>query len=221
MGRPLRPRAQGARSPRACRKRSFPGRSTGDQAPRARLAGRQGSPGPADREQGPGSVAASGWQTMVQPVHETIYVDWLCSAAAVWRRDVFDDYLFDERFEGYSYLEDLDFSYSVSRKFRLAIVGGPGFLHFPSPRGRISGFHFGKVEAANRLYFVRKHGLSTVRCYAGILIRLAMTLGQGMKERDPYFVQRACGNVAGLVDSRIHPFCCISPGAGRTSPDSF
>jgi hypothetical protein len=33
----------------------------------------------------------------------------LPSGASVWRREIFDKFSFEEFFEGYSYLEDLDF----------------------------------------------------------------------------------------------------------------
>ncbi len=35
---------------------------------------------------------------------------------------------------------------------------------------------FGRVEVRNRLYFVRKHGLSIGRCYTGLAIRMASLL---------------------------------------------
>lgn len=146
----------------------------------------------------PGGVALSGWQSIVGTIEETIYVDWLCSGAAVWRRRAFEEFKFDEHFDGYSYLEDLDFSYAVSRRFKLAVVAGPGFMHFPSPCGRLSGTKFGRIESANRLYFVRKHGLSVPRCFIGLGIRCLMSFGAALKTRDPFYCQRALGNLRGL-----------------------
>jgi glycosyltransferase involved in cell wall biosynthesis len=145
-----------------------------------------------------GGVAPSGWQNILGTIDETIFVDWLSSGAAVWRRRIFDEFKFDEHFDGYSYLEDLEFSYSVSRRYKLAVVAGPGFLHFPSPRGRLSDARFGRIESANRLYFVRKHGLSVGHCYLGLVIRCLMSVGAAIKTRNPFFCQRAWGNVQGL-----------------------
>lgn len=147
----------------------------------------------------PGEVAPSGWQSLTGRVEQTTWVRWLCSGASVWRRGVLATTVFDEFFDGYSYLEDLDFSYSVSRTHRLAIVAEAGFRHYPSPSGRSSAYRFGKVEARNRLYFVRKHGLSVGRCYLGLLVRLAMTAGSALAGRPRGKLARAAGNLSSIA----------------------
>jgi GT2 family glycosyltransferase len=147
----------------------------------------------------PGSVALSGWQTIIGELTETQFADWLPSGAATFREKVFVDNIFDEFFESYSYLEDLDFSYSVSRKGRLAVVADAGYSHYPSRGGRISAKVFGLYEVRNRLYFVRKHGLSLTRCCLCLAIRWTMTVMAGLRHCDPDFFRRACGNVYGLM----------------------
>lgn len=149
----------------------------------------------------PGRVMPSGWQTLTGTVERNIYVDWLPSTAAVWRRDVIDDFTFDEFFDGYSYLEDLDFSYSVRGKYRLAVVAEAGFRHYASTSGRRSAYAFGKVEAQNRLYFVRKHQLSIIHCLAGLFVRWMMTLCRAVGRGDPAALGRAAGNCVGLLQS--------------------
>jgi len=148
-----------------------------------------------------GQVMPSGWQTLAGIVSETTLVQWLPSGASVWRKEVFERFTFDEYFDGYSYLEDLDFSYSVGRHYKLAVVAGAGFKHYPSPAGRSGMVRFGKVEVANRLYFVRKHGLSVSRCYLGLLIRMLMTAGGALSRRWRQNLGRAWGNVLGLLQS--------------------
>jgi FkbM family methyltransferase len=140
----------------------------------------------------PGGVARSGWQSVVGTVDQNTQVQWLPSGAVVWRRDVFKNGGFDGFFQGYSYLEDLDFSYDISRQRRLFIVADAGFSHYPATAGRIGKYQFGKTEVANRLHIVRKHQLSRWRCCVGLLIRFFMTLAQGD-------FARAAGNVAGLA----------------------
>jgi len=147
----------------------------------------------------PGLVMPSGWQTITANVPETLEVEWLLSGASVWRRKVLEKYQFDEFFDGYSYLEDLDFSYSVGREYRLAVVANAGFRHDPSPSARASSYHFGKVEARNRLYFVRKHGLSVGRCYLGLLVRLLMTTGSALLRLSRGGLARAGGNLAAIA----------------------
>lgn len=143
----------------------------------------------------PGSVSPSGWQTVTEEIAEIQFVDWLPSGAVLFRREVFSQNLFDEVFDNYSYLEDLDISYTIGRAGRLAIVADAGFSHFPSSGGRISARQFGRCEVRNRLYFVRKHHLSLSRCYLGLAIRLSMSICDGLVQRNTNQLRRALGNV--------------------------
>jgi len=148
-----------------------------------------------------GQVMPSGWQTMAANVDKTIGVEWLSSCASVWRKQIFEKFSFDEFFDGYSYLEDLDFSYSVGRQYKLAVVAEAGFRHYPSSSGRSGMVRFGKVEVRNRLYFVRKHGLSMWRCYLGLMIRMLMTLAGAFSLCWRQNLGRAMGNCIGLLQS--------------------
>ncbi len=148
-----------------------------------------------------GVVMPSGWQTLAGTVKGTTFVEWLPSTAAVLRREIFERFSFDEFFDGYSYLEDLDFSFSVSRHYRLAIIADVEYWHYPSPSGRVSQYCFGKIEVRNRLYIVRKHRLSLSRCYLGLLVRFFMTLGSALMTRKRADLQRALGNYMGIVQS--------------------
>lgn len=148
-----------------------------------------------------GGVAPSGWQAVFGTVPESTDVDWLPSTAVVWSAEVLRAVRFDEFFDGYSYLEDLDLSYAVSRSYRLAVVADAGYSHFPSQHGRTSARDFGRVEVRNRLYFVRKHGLSVWRCYAGLVVRLVLTLSGAIRGRDLRLLDCAAGNIAALAAS--------------------
>ncbi len=148
----------------------------------------------------PGSVSRSGWQTVTGEIAKTQSVDWVPSGAALFRREVFSTKLFDEAFESYSYLEDLDLSYTISRMGQLAIVADAGFFHCPSAGGRVSARRFGRFEVRNRLYFVRKHGLSVGRCYLGLVIRMAMSACSGIIRADFGLLVRALGNVEELIE---------------------
>jgi GT2 family glycosyltransferase len=144
----------------------------------------------------PGSVSASGFQVMMTGLTADAEVEWLPSGASVWRRSIFDEFQFDEWFEGYSYLEDLDFSYRVGKSYRLYLAAGAGIYHDPSPRGRMSGFRFGRREVANRLYFVRKHPeLSVGKCYLALWIKAGLNLLQGVRRFEGSSIQRSVGNI--------------------------
>jgi glycosyltransferase involved in cell wall biosynthesis/GT2 family glycosyltransferase len=145
-----------------------------------------------------GVVMPSGWATMIGEVKEDIFVQWLPSGASLWRKSIFDKFQFEEHFEQYSYLEDLDFSYGVGKYYKLMVIADAGYYHYHSPSGRISHYQFGITEILNRLYFVKKNGLSIPRCYLAIFVRLAMTLLSSVKDLDLKSFQRGLGNCLGL-----------------------
>jgi len=147
----------------------------------------------------PGSVSKSGWQTVIPGLAQDQFVDWLPTTAVTFRREAFQLSLFDDFYESYSYLEDLDLSYTVGRSGRLAVVAEAGFHHFPSPSGRVTPYQFGRYEVRNRLYFVRKHNLSLLRCYLGLAIRLAMSLISGIGHLNRSQLERALGNLQELL----------------------
>jgi len=146
-----------------------------------------------------GLVMPSGWATMIGEVEENIFVQWLPTLASVWRKEILGKYSFEEKFTEYSYLEDLDFSYGVSRMYRLAVLAKAGVFHYHSPAGRIGSYKFGKIEVANRLFLVKKHGLSFGSCYLAIFIRLFMTVGAAVKGMDKNLLLRALGNIKALL----------------------
>lgn len=151
-----------------------------------------------------GAVTRSGFQTMIGRVEATGWTDWLPTTAAVWRREIFRGHRFDEWYSGYSYLEDLDFSYHVGRVYRLAVAAAARYRHLPAEGGRGDGYAFGLREVLNRVHFVRKHSeLSLARCRAALVLRLAMSLAAAVRERDPDHLARAWGNVVGLARSFI------------------
>jgi GT2 family glycosyltransferase len=145
-----------------------------------------------------GCVSKSGWQTVFGEMKEDEYVEWLPTTAVVFRRSVLDQDLFDEAFDTYSYLEDLDLSYTVSRRGKLIVVANAGFFHFPSPSGRITPRQFGRCEVRNRLHFVRKHKLSLFRCYVALAIRLGMSVSGCIIQRNASELRRAVGNIEAI-----------------------
>jgi GT2 family glycosyltransferase len=160
----------------------------------------------------PGMVAHSGWQTMIGKVATNQFVDWLPTAAVLFRRCVFDQNIFDEIFDSYSYLEDLDLSYTISRIGRLAVVADAGFCHFSSPNGRVSTRQFGRCEVRNRLYLVKKHHLSKIRCYLGLAIRLLMSVGSGLVTKDKSQLNRALGNIEEILKQTAVPAKNLTTG---------
>jgi GT2 family glycosyltransferase len=131
-------------------------------------------------------------------LRETTYVRWL--HAVVYARKVLEEYTFDEWFKGYGYLEDLDLSYRVGKQYKLAVVQGARFYHYPSPLGRTDPYLFGKKEIVNRLYFVRKHKeLSPASCCLALGARALITACVGIQRRESCYFRRLAGNLAGLL----------------------
>ncbi|MBM3304837.1 MAG: glycosyltransferase [Candidatus Aminicenantes bacterium] len=155
----------------------------------------------------PGAVAPSGFQTMVGVVERTTWTDWLPSGASVWRRELLRDHRFDEWFGGYSYLEDLDFSYRVGKTFRLAVVAEARYRHLPAEGGRGSGYVFGLREVLNRVRFVRKNPeLSGAKCRAALVLRMLMSAAAAAEQRKFASLARPWGNAIGLARSFLeHP----------------
>ncbi len=149
-----------------------------------------------------GDVLPSAFQTMIGRVKNNVFVDWLPTGAVVWKKNIFKDYSFDEWFTDYSYLEDLDFSYRVGKKFRLMVLSEAKYFHFPALNGRGSDFRFGQREVKNRVYMVKKYPeFSLLKCYLALFVRMMMNLGLFFREQRFHYFQRAVGNAAGLISS--------------------
>lgn len=83
-------------------------------------------------------------------------VDFMTTACAVWRREVFESGLgFDPFFKGYGVLEDAHFSLRARKSWRLLQCGGARCQHFPSPRGRTNSIRIGYMCVVNYYYVFR------------------------------------------------------------------
>ena len=121
----------------------------------------------------------------------TTYVDWLPSGAVLWRSEVLRHCRFDEYFDRYSYLEDLDLSFTARRNWKLAVAADALYNHYPSPARHSSSYSFGRTEVKNRLYFVDKHGLSQPRCWLGLALRMGSTASRACFAATP-MLSAAC-----------------------------
>ena len=158
-----------------------------------------------------GLVMRSGFQTVIGIVSETRCVQWLPSGAAVYPRRILEEYSFDEWFHGYSYLEDLDFSYTLGKKYKLAVVANAQFHHYPSEIGRLDPYVFGKREVVNRLHFVRKHAeLSPALCAFALAVRALMSIFLGVTRLERAHLRRAWGNLAAV-------FLILTRGSGAVA----
>lgn len=112
-----------------------------------------------------GEVLSSGFNyDPYDPEMKLTYTDWLSGGVTVWRSNIFHEYSFDEWFSGYGAYEDVDFSYRVRKKYKLAVNPDARVQHLMDTEKKGSSFRIGKKEVLNRLYFVKKHPeLSVIR----------------------------------------------------------
>jgi len=145
-----------------------------------------------------GRVLPSGLPTPIFPTSETVRVDWLETLALTLRREVVEEFAFDDFFAGYSYLEHVEYTYRVSRRYKLFAVSNARVTHYSRPIR--NGYALGKMQVVNRIHFVRKHKeLSSPQCCLALLLHMFFNVAVGVLLRDAGYLKRACGNCVGLA----------------------
>lgn len=94
---------------------------------------------------------------MQAPFSGTREVDFMTTACAVWRRDVFEHGLrFDEFFRDYGVLEDAHLSLRAGRNWKLLQCGDARCDELHSPNGRADRSRIGYKSVANYYYVFRE-----------------------------------------------------------------
>jgi GT2 family glycosyltransferase len=141
-----------------------------------------------------GVVTQSGWQTKIINLKKDQTVEWIYTAACIFKFKIIKNIRFDESFGSYSYLEDLDFSLKLKKK--IFIPYKAKFNH-PNIVER-NGFNFGFIEVRNRYIIVKKNNLVTIYFFIGTLVRFLISIISSFFGK-PRFLARALGNVYGLL----------------------
>ena len=151
-----------------------------------------------------GAVLRSGYEATIAPVRKDTFFEWLCGGATVWRRQVIEEFQYDEWFRGYAYFEDVDYSYRVGRKYRLIILAGARVKHLSPPVKENRNYLLGKCQVVNRRYFMQKNpDLSVGLFYWATLGLVIANIGEGILTNSPGLFARAWGNVVGLLQSGL------------------
>lgn len=150
----------------------------------------------------PGRVLPSGFASSITPQAADIDTQWLYGGATVWRRAVIDAFPYDEWFVGTGFMEDIDFSYTVSSRYRLLVVARARLAHYSRPVRADRQRLLGKWQIVNRMHIVRKHrvrGLSVAAAWWASLGLMLLNLAAAVvrRRRDPW--NRALGNAAGML----------------------
>jgi GT2 family glycosyltransferase len=107
-----------------------------------------------------------------------VEVQILGGCCASYRRSVLEEYQFDENLPGYGLQEDVDFSWRVSRKYRLMFVPGAKLIHNQSRAGRAGPARYYYFYLYNHFYLSFKNLPRTLDHIAAIgYSHLAATLG--------------------------------------------
>ena len=142
----------------------------------------------------PGLVLKNGWQTKIINICNDIEVQWLSTQAVVYKKNNINNLLFDENLGQYSYLEDLDFSYTISKKSKLMVVSKAKYTH-PNFIER-KDFDFGKKEIVNRFYFVKKNNLIKTFFFFSSIIKIIVDLLKILIGN--FLLKKVAGNIYGL-----------------------
>ncbi len=115
-----------------------------------------------------GALLKSGRNVSYCPAAFDSETEWLCSGATVWRKEILDEFKFDEWFAGYGIVDDIDFSYRVSKDYKLAVVADAKVQHLET--GNKDYFFWAYVVTMNHLYFSSKYkDLSQLLCAISFL----------------------------------------------------
>jgi len=142
----------------------------------------------------PGKVLRNGWQTKFINVDKDLEVQWLSTQAVIYRRKKIDALEFDENLGQYSYLEDFDFSFMLSKKSKLMVISLAKYNH-PNFIER-KDFNFGKLEIINRYYLVKKHNFNKFNFFLSAIIKIIINFFEIF--RGKFLFNKILGNICAL-----------------------
>jgi len=148
-----------------------------------------------------GVVLRSGAHPIISPVLKDTYTQWLSGGVTVWRRQVLEEFKYDEWFSGGAYAEDIDFSYTASRKYRLVVLRDARLQHLPPPRVTGKCYSLGKTLVKQRYYLAKKHPELSVLllCWSTVGRSGSLIMG-GILGRNPGNILTAFGQITGLFE---------------------
>jgi len=111
-------------------------------------------------EQKKGEVKKSGANNGISSeIKKQIEVDWLSGCNQMYRAEVFQNELFDESLKGYCYMEDVDFSFRVGKRYKLLFNPQAKCVHnhLTVPTSRLKKKEKQKMFMLNYYYLFRKN----------------------------------------------------------------
>ncbi len=156
----------------------------------------------------PGGVLLSGGESQAHllDLPDRTSVRWLSGCSCAYRVSPARAIRFDERLDGYSLDEDLDFSFRIGQTGLLLLEPRASLIHHRSPRNRHQRRTYAAEYLVHRYWFVEKnlrHPLRKPAFWWAFLGRIGLTLFSG----DPHASDARKGLLDGArtILSRAHP----------------
>jgi glycosyltransferase involved in cell wall biosynthesis len=143
----------------------------------------------------PGKVLDSGWHTKISNLKEDTFVEWLYSGATIYKANIVKKIKFNNLNKGFNYLEDLYFSYNLTKKkFKHIVIAKATVInsHVVSREN----FSFGFIEIMNRYKFVKKFHLNKKKFYFSGFVRSIFSLINLYNFKS---IARFLGNIKGML----------------------
>jgi GT2 family glycosyltransferase len=149
----------------------------------------------------PGRLLKSGFQSQIPFLEQTTQTDWLYGGATLWRRNVINEFSYDEWFIGTGYLEDVDYSFRVGQKYKLFVIGDARVWHFSRPIPLKNHFTLGRHQVTNRTYFFTKMKTFSRPAFAWALTgQFLHNIMSSVRRKNTAGFHRAIGNLVGIFD---------------------
>ena len=139
-----------------------------------------------------GKVTVSGWHTKAINLKKDINVEWLPTQAVIYKYNIIKKRRFNLDYGVYSYLEDLDFSYSIKNNLIIHSKAKYSSNNIVK-RNKLK---FGEKEIINRFIFVKKFRLSNIKFGIGTILLIFRNFFVIVFEINN--ILRVLGNIKGI-----------------------
>lgn len=153
---------------------------------------------------GSGRFRLSGFPTFPYHREEICDIEVLSGCNMAFRRQVLQQFQFDEHLSGYGYMEDDDIAYRVSRRYRCLYIPQARLVHRSAPKPRPGLRAHKRMLARNHAYLFHKNLPRMFRYRLAFAASIfGLVIATLVMERSP---AGAWGIVEGLLDARRTPF---------------
>ena len=135
----------------------------------------------------------SGYPCHLESCNKITEVEVLSGCNMSYKKEVFRDFYFDENLKGYAYLDDVDFSYRVSRKYKLVITPNAKLIHNTIRKSTNEKYH--EIKIYYHYLIFNKLLTKNARTIAAFYISL---LGNFIQSTSASLVYRKIGPIKGF-----------------------